>query len=73
MYLVVLFVITVLSAILALSLLVFKDEKQIIISVLCENMLLKNFLTLRLGFFSQETFVENKQDGVSRKYIPPAR
>lgn len=42
MYLVVLFVITVLSAILALSLLVFKDEKQIIISVLCENMLLEN-------------------------------
>lgn len=30
-------------------------------------------LTLRLGIFSQETFVENKQDGVSRKYIPPAR
>lgn len=42
MYLVVLFVITVLSAILALSLLVFKDEKQIVISVLCENMLLEN-------------------------------
>lgn len=29
--------------------------------------------SLRMTSSFQETFVENKQDGVSRKYIPPAR
>lgn len=30
-------------------------------------------ISLIIKYSFQEAFVENKQDGVSRKYIPPAR
>lgn len=49
----------------------FRRLKQFIIPVQYENDM--HVWASLFHFSFQETFVENKHDGVSRKYIPPAR